>query len=60
MQQIRMVATKTDFLAATYLEGEAILAEARASTPRMLTERWALSPQWAPQDRGRRLASRWR
>jgi microcystin degradation protein MlrC len=32
------VATKADFLAGTYLEGEAILAEARAPFPRMLAE----------------------
>ncbi len=32
------VATKADFLADTYLEGEAILAEARAPFPRMLAE----------------------
>jgi microcystin degradation protein MlrC len=31
-------ATRADFVARTYLEGEAILAEARASTPRMLAE----------------------
>src|SRR5262249_9099380 len=31
-------ATKADFLADTYLEGEAILAEARAPLPRMLPE----------------------
>jgi microcystin degradation protein MlrC len=32
------VATRADFLADTYLEGEAILAEARSSFPRMLPE----------------------
>ncbi len=32
------IATREDFLAATYLEGEAILAEARAPTPHMLAE----------------------
>jgi microcystin degradation protein MlrC len=32
------VATRADFLAATFLEGEAILAEARAATPHMLAE----------------------
>src|SRR6516225_3768785 len=31
-------ATKADFLADTYLEGDAILAEARAPFPRMLPE----------------------
>jgi microcystin degradation protein MlrC len=31
-------ATKADFLATTYLDGEAILAEARAAAPRMLGE----------------------
>ena len=32
------VATKAHFTARTYLEGEAILAEARAAAPRMLAE----------------------
>jgi hypothetical protein len=37
--------TKADFLARTYLEGEAILEDARSATPVMLPETPVLSPR---------------
>ena len=52
-------ATKAHFLARTYLEGDAIVQEARSPTPTMLPESRALSRQWMHRAHGRRSESRW-
>jgi hypothetical protein len=54
------IATKAHFTARTYLEGDAIVAEAHAPAPVMLPETPGFSRQWMPRARGRRSASRWR
>ena len=54
------VATKAHFTARTYLEGDAIVAEARAPAPVMLPETPGFIAAMDASGPGRRSASRWR